>query len=680
MSQGLVDCGLSVDIATTDDNGRGRLDVPLDAPVVENGVIFHYFPRQMRLYTVSWPLWRWLAAHAAEYDLIHIHALFSFASVAGAFWARRKGVPYLVRPLGVLNTWGIRNRRPLLKRLSLALVERRILANAAATHFTCEQEKLEAELAAPSARAVVIPNPVTNSEVDARADSSVFLSRYPELAGKRIVLFLSRVDEKKGLDLLLDAFAKVREQAPDAVLVIAGNGEVKFVERLQDQARRLGLQSHVIWAGFLDGEAKQSAFAAADVFVLPSYSENFGNAVVEAMASGVPALVSDQVGLHCEIANAGAGRVTACDGGEVGGALCRMLDDPEMRARMGGNARVLARKFSPEVVSQQLLAAYRNFAGPRPAPDLSAIVLTHNEEANLPSCLGSLRLLGRPIFVVDSGSTDRTREIAAQHGATILEHPFATHTQQWDWALANVPVKTEWILALDADQAITPELAREIRTGLATSACDGLYIKRRQVFRGRWIKHGGYYPKYLLKLFRREKIYLNTNEAVDHHFYVRGACKKLRHDLIEANHKEDDISFWIEKHNRYAALMAQEEYRKRDADNTPITASMFGTPDQRTLWLKRLWSRLPLFVRPALYFTYRYFLRAGFLDGKEGFIFHFLQAYWYRLLVDIKLDEIRNPASKDSPPRQRKAPRVSAPHDALASMQAILDTNDNSRT
>jgi glycosyltransferase involved in cell wall biosynthesis len=245
--------------------------------------------------------------------------------------------------------------------------------------------------------------------------------------------------------------------------------------------------------------------------------------------------------------------------------------------------------------------------------------------------------------VVDSGSTDRTLEIAARFGAIILKHPFTTHTQQWAWALENVPLETEWVMALDADQAVTADLAAEIATKLGASRFDGLYVKRRQIFRGRWIKHGGYYPKYLLKLFRRGKVYLHSGDSVDHHFYIRGSCGRLQHDLIEANHKEDNISFWIEKHNRYATLMAEEEHRQRGGvHDSPITPSLFEGPDQRVIWLKRLWWRLPLFLRPSVYFIYRYVLRAGFLDGKEGFIFHFLQAYWYRLLVDINLDEIRN--------------------------------------
>src|SRR5205823_5890419 len=127
-----------------------------------------------------------------------------------------------------------------------------------------------------------------------------------------------------------------------------------------------------------------------------------------------------------------------------------------------------------------------------------------------------------------------------------------------------------------------------------------------------------------------------------------GAVRKLRHDLIESNAKEDSISFWIQKHNRYAALLAREELRSRtQSQASAIEASLGGNPDQRVLALKRAWRRMPLYVRPFLYFFYRYFLRLGFLDGKEGAIFHFLQAFWFRLLVDINIDEVSR-ANKSS--------------------------------
>jgi glycosyltransferase involved in cell wall biosynthesis len=289
----------------------------------------------------------------------------------------------------------------------------------------------------------------------------------------------------------------------------------------------------------------------------------------------------------------------------------------------------------------------RAVAGQRVLP-ITAVVLTFNEEPNLGVCLESISGWTEALVVVDSGSTDRTTDIARRHGATVLQHPFDSHARQWRWALSQLPLSSDWILALDADQRITPALRYELARcfdaagppQLATF--DGAYIKRRQIFRGTWIRHGGYYPKYLLKLFRRSKVLIDELDLVDHHFYVNGHVVTLQNDLVEENRKEDDITFWIDKHNRYAARLAEEEQgRERQSAAALIRPSFFGAPDQRILWLKGLWSRLPLYLRPALYFLYRYALRLGFLDGKQGFIFHFMQGFWFRLLVDIKLDEAR---------------------------------------
>jgi hypothetical protein len=244
---------------------------------------------------------------------------------------------------------------------------------------------------------------------------------------------------------------------------------------------------------------------------------------------------------------------------------------------------------------------------------------------------------------VDSGSTDGTTELAESLGATVWSHGFESHARQWDWALCNLPLQGEWILGLDADQCITPELAREIQRidDARFKSIDGIYINRRQIFRGQWIRHGGYYPKYLLKLFRLRAVITDEHDLVDHHFHVRGTTAKLTHDLIESNRKEDDISFWIGKHIGYARKHALEEFHRRQGlREDPIQPSWRGNPDQRTLQMKKLWLRMPLYVRPFLYFIYRYFLRLGFLDGRQGAIFHFMHAFWYRLLIDIHLDDM----------------------------------------
>jgi glycosyltransferase involved in cell wall biosynthesis len=286
-------------------------------------------------------------------------------------------------------------------------------------------------------------------------------------------------------------------------------------------------------------------------------------------------------------------------------------------------------------------------------PALSVIVLTFNEERNLAACLGSVNTLTSEIFVVDSGSTDRTVAIAREFGASVVTHPFESHTRQWQWALSTLPIRSTWVLALDADQSLTPELrdclSQKLPVWTSSGTPVGAYVNRRQIFRGRWIRHGGYYPKYLLKLFRRDAVVLDEDDLVDHHFHVNGPTASLDGDLIEDNRNEDAIAVWISKHNRYAARQAREEtVRTAEPDRRPTRA--FGSPDERTRFRKRVWYRMPLYVRPFGYFIYRYVFRLGFLDGKEGFIFHFLQAFWYRLLVDINRDELRY-AEKVADPR-----------------------------
>jgi glycosyltransferase involved in cell wall biosynthesis len=277
---------------------------------------------------------------------------------------------------------------------------------------------------------------------------------------------------------------------------------------------------------------------------------------------------------------------------------------------------------------------------------LAVVVLTFNEEANLAACLASVQGWASELVVVDSGSTDRTCDIAHERSATLVSHAFESHAAQWEWALSTLQLQSEWILALDADQRVTPELRDSLIEQLTASddSYAGYFVARRQVFRGRWIRHGGYYPKYLLKLFRRGRARVG-DDLVDHHFLVTGKVGRLDGDLIEDNRNELRIFDWTEKHNRYARRQAADELARERAGLQH--GRFFGTPDERVLWMKHLWAQLPLFVRPVGYFVYRYVLRLGFLDGKEGFVFHVLQAFWYRLLVDINLEELRRNRTVD---------------------------------
>jgi glycosyltransferase involved in cell wall biosynthesis len=276
------------------------------------------------------------------------------------------------------------------------------------------------------------------------------------------------------------------------------------------------------------------------------------------------------------------------------------------------------------------------------SPRLSAFVLTKNEESNLDPCLQSLVPCCDDIHLVDSYSTDRTLEIARKYDAQIHQHAFEGHTKQRTWALKNLPFRHQWVIALDADHRVTRELRNELVHLFANPPehIHGLFVKRRQIFRGRWIRFGGYYPKYMLKVFRHDAAFLDDDEF-DYRFYVKGATAKLQHDILEENRNEWRISFFVEKHNKFATEQATEEVKRRArGQKYLVSVTPCGNPDQRILWLKTIWYKVPLYVRPFLYFFYRYFLRLGFLDGKEGFIFHFLQSFWFRLLVDIRMEEI----------------------------------------
>lgn len=273
----------------------------------------------------------------------------------------------------------------------------------------------------------------------------------------------------------------------------------------------------------------------------------------------------------------------------------------------------------------------------------SFIILTFNEEQHLPRLLNSITGLNAPIFILDSGSTDGTLKIAEHHGARIKHNTFENHPKQWDFALKNFEITTPWIIGLDADQIVTPELFEQLANFKDEDYqnINGIYFNRKNYFKGRWIKYGGYYPKYLLKMFRNGVGYSDINENMDHRFIVpdNTIIWKKGH-IIEENLKENEISFWINKHNRYSDLVANEEIeRMRSLRKQIIKPNLFGDPYQRTAFFKNLWWKLPRGLRPFIYFGYRMTFQLGFLDGKTGILFHFLQGFWFRLVVDIKIAE-----------------------------------------
>jgi len=269
---------------------------------------------------------------------------------------------------------------------------------------------------------------------------------------------------------------------------------------------------------------------------------------------------------------------------------------------------------------------------------ISVIVLTYNEEKNIADCLESVQNWADEIIVVDSYSDDKTLEIAGKYTDKIYQHPFENYSQQRNWAQDNLPIKNEWVFHLDADERVTLELSTELKEVFSNDYVDedGFLISRRTVFMGRWIKHGGHYPAYHLRLFRHKKGRCE-DRVYDQHFILEGKAGFLRGDIIDVI--TSDFKEWISRLNRWSTAEAQEAglcERKFQ-----VKARFTGTPIERKRWLRNIYYRMPMFARAFAYFFYRYVIRLGFLDGLEGLIFHFIQGCWYRFLVDVKIYEIK---------------------------------------
>lgn len=276
--------------------------------------------------------------------------------------------------------------------------------------------------------------------------------------------------------------------------------------------------------------------------------------------------------------------------------------------------------------------------------DLSIIILTFNESVHIKRLLSKISGLGVPVFIVDSGSTDDTVQIAEAHGAIVKTNPFENHPKQWDFALKNCPITTPWIVGLDADQYPSDELYQKLKSfSDATIPADvnGIYFNRHNYFQGERLKFGGYRNFYMLKMFRRTEGWSDLNENMDHRFIVNGKTILWKEVLIEDNLKENDIDFWLHKQIRYSNLTAQEEFqRKRGLRGQTLKPNLLGNPDERKAFLKKIWWNLPLYIRPMIYFFYRFIIRLGFLDTASGRTFHFLQGFWFRFLVDFKIKEL----------------------------------------
>jgi glycosyltransferase involved in cell wall biosynthesis len=350
--------GHDVQVFTTSVDGPGDSAVPHGEPVDRDGVTVWYFrSRYLRRLYWSPPLARELAARVAGFDLVHTHAVFLWPLWAAARAARRAGIPYVVSPRGMLEPALIEKKSRVFKRAWIAIVEQRSLARAALIHVTSAREATElTKLGFDLPPIVNVPNGVdfaTGAEGGGALDPAIRAIA----DGPPYVLFLGRVSWKKGLDRLIRA---IPFMSSDLRVVIAGNDEEGLRPALQAQADQLKVGGRVVFTGAVDAEAKRALLSRARLLVLPSYSENFGNVVVEAMAAGCAVVVTPEVGIAPTVENAGVGWVVAGDPATLGTRLAELSANGVLRDAMGERGRVTARReFSWDRIAEQMESAYR---------------------------------------------------------------------------------------------------------------------------------------------------------------------------------------------------------------------------------------------------------------------------------------------------------------------------------
>jgi glycosyltransferase involved in cell wall biosynthesis len=290
---------------------------------------------------------------------------------------------------------------------------------------------------------------------------------------------------------------------------------------------------------------------------------------------------------------------------------------------------------------------------------LAVVILTHNEERHISRALTSIAGIATEVFVVDSFSTDRTVELAQAQGATVQQNKFINYAKQFQWALDNAPITASWIMRLDADEVIETDLAARIRDELPRLADDvvGISLKRKHIFLGRWIRHGGRYPLLLVRIWRRGHGRIE-DRWMDEHMILWGG-RTVTFDGGFADHNLNDLSFFTDKHNKYAtreAIDVINERRRlfhRDVDLTTEEGSRQAAIKR---WIKeRLYNRVPYQISTPAYFLFRMIFQLGFLDGKEGLVYHGLQGLWYRFLVGAKVAELETAIAHIEDPAQIRA-------------------------
>lgn len=358
LAQALGRQGISVDIVTTNANGSSSLDVPLHTWIAETYYRIQYFPYWwLNDYKFSWPLTKWLFQHVADYNLVHTNAIFS-SCILPAYWACQwHHVPYIITPRGMLEPWAL-SYKAWKKAFYYALFEKPALNRAGAIQMLASTEAEGAKPLNLKAPIVIAPNGIHRQDFETLPAPEAFYQKFPDTRNKTLILFLGRLDPKKGLDLLAPAFAKVHAQFPQTHLAIAGPDNIGFLPTAQGYFAEAGCLNSVTFTGMLTGSLKYAALAAASIYVAPSYSEGFSMSVLEGMASGLPCVITTGCNFP-EAAAAQAAYVVSINAGELAAALIQCVSTPQEAKAMGYRARhLIFESYTWERISSKMIEAY----------------------------------------------------------------------------------------------------------------------------------------------------------------------------------------------------------------------------------------------------------------------------------------------------------------------------------
>ena len=358
LAEALGNGGVHLDLVTTNANGKTSLDVPLQTWIDRPNYRVRYFPAwNVGDYKISRSFDRWISHHILDYDIAHTNAIFSPSMLSVYRACQKHDIPYIITPRGMLEPWAL-SYKAWKKRIYYQLLEKPALNRASAIHLLASSELNGVKSLNLKPSLFVIPNGIRESDFSQAVTADIFYQNFPETQGKTLILFLGRIDPKKGLDLLAPAFAKVCDRFSNTHLVVAGPDNIGFLPTVRNDFHEAGCLESVTFTGMLDRTLKYSALAAATLYIAPSYSEGFSISVLEGMASGLPCILSTGCNFP-EAGVEGAARIVNLDAEEIARALIECLKNPQQAKEMGDRARnLILERYTWNQISANLINVY----------------------------------------------------------------------------------------------------------------------------------------------------------------------------------------------------------------------------------------------------------------------------------------------------------------------------------